>query len=328
MAAFRETDTAVTSTNATVMADGRLLVTHRVSQRGVHETAQRRGSGAAAALVRHYVGYEEWPESGFARREVARRGVALILGFGDPIDVYANGDDTEDTPRSLGAFVVGSQSGWSMTGIGGHQLGVQIELTPAGAVALFGDDVPRLSDAALPLDEVLGERGRLMVDRLAHSSTWADRLDLLDRELAGAGSGDRVSFDAIPTLPPEVTWLRRQLEASRGRARVEPLMDETGWSRRHMTERFRAALGVSPKVYARLCRFEHASFLLDGALDGFGPARTLADVAISAGYYDQSHLTRDFAALAGMTPGAYAANSSAVPEVRFVQDASGSRPSQ
>jgi AraC-like DNA-binding protein len=99
-------------------------------------------------------------------------------------------------------------------------------------------------------------------------------------------------------------------------------MDETGWSRRHMTERFRSVLGVSPKAYARLCRFEHASSLLDG-LDGSGPSRTLADVAVAAGYYDQSHLTRDFVALAGITPGAYVAGSSLVPEVRFVQDATG-----
>jgi AraC-like DNA-binding protein/uncharacterized glyoxalase superfamily protein PhnB len=296
------------------MADG-LVLTRRMSERGVHETAQRAGAGAASALVRHYVGYEEWPDSGFARREVARRGVALILGFGDPIDVYANGDEgRKSTPRSLAAFVVGNQSGWSMTGVGGHQLGVQIELTPAGARALFGGDVSHLNDAALPLDEVLGQSVCRMLDRLAASSTWPDRLDVLDQELAAACSGNGSASDVVLALPPEVSWLRRQLEDSQGRMRVEPLMDETGWSRRHMTERFRSALGVSPKTYARLCRFEHAVFLLDRIPDGTGPARTLADVAIAAGYYDQSHLTRDFVTLAGVTPGTYMAEASAVPE--------------
>ncbi len=311
------------------MAEG-LVLTRRVSERGVHETAQRGGESAAAELVRHYVGYEEWPESGFVRRELARRGVALILGFGDPIDVYANGNDNdreESTPQSLGAFVVGNQSGSSLTGIGGHQLGVQVELTPAGALALFRGEVSHLNDAALPLDEVLGERGRRLVERLADSSTWADRFDILDHELAAPGSSCGYS-ECVPALPPEVTWLRRQLEASQGRARVEPLMDETGWSRRHMTERFRSVLGVPPKAYARLCRFEHASSLLDGLLAGSGSSRTLADVAVDAGYYDQSHLTRDFVALAGMTPKAYLADASSVPEVSFVQDAPGPGPSQ
>jgi len=53
------------------MADG-LVLTRRMSERGVHETAQRAGGGAGGSVVvRHYVGYEEWPESGFLRREVA-----------------------------------------------------------------------------------------------------------------------------------------------------------------------------------------------------------------------------------------------------------------
>ena len=58
--------------------------------------AARRGA-SGAAVVRHYVGYEEWPESAFLRREVARHGVALILGFGDTMDVF------EDEVGSAGA---------------------------------------------------------------------------------------------------------------------------------------------------------------------------------------------------------------------------------
>jgi transcriptional regulator GlxA family with amidase domain len=80
-------------------------------------------------------------------------------------------------------------------------------------------------------------------------------------------------------LSPEVSWLRRQLLASGGQARVEPLMDETGWSRRHVTERFRTQLGLPPKAYARILRFQQAAGLLAGAGDG----RTLADVAIECG---------------------------------------------
>ncbi|MGA2473761.1 MAG: hypothetical protein ABSG39_09735 [Acidimicrobiales bacterium] len=53
------------------MADG-LVLTRRLSERGVHEAAQRAGGASSASVVRHYVGYEEWPESGFLRREVAR----------------------------------------------------------------------------------------------------------------------------------------------------------------------------------------------------------------------------------------------------------------
>ena len=285
------------------MADG-LVLTRRVSERGVYETAQRAG-GAGAAVVRIYVGYEEWAEAGFLRRETARHGVALILGFGDTMDVFE--DEAGSAARTLHAFVVGNQSHSSMTGVGGHQLGVQVELTPAGAMALFGT-VEELNDGVVPLDEALGGRGSHLLDRLAETPSWGARLDLLDEAL---GNGP------VPALTPEVAWLRRQLLACNGRSPVEPLMDETGWSRRYVTERFRRQLGVSPKAYARLLRFEHARALLNEKPRG----RTLADVAMEAGYYDQSHLTRDFVALAGMTPGAVATAAGLAPEVRFVQDA-------
>jgi AraC-like DNA-binding protein len=288
------------------MADG-LVVTRRVSEQGVHDWAQRAVKPESTGAVREYVGYEEWTGGGFLRREVARCGVALILAFGDQLDVHDG--EVGPEPQQLGAFVVGNQSHASMTGVAGHQLGVQVELTAAGALALLGD-VETYNDAVVPLDQALGHEGTRLVERLADAPSWTERLDVLDESFARRD---------LPALTPEVVWLRRQLVMSQGQARVEPLMDETGWSRRHVTERFRRQFGVTPKAYARLLRFGHATALLMET----APGRSLADVAMEAGYYDQSHLTRDFTAIAGMTPGAYAADAESVPGVRFVQDPKG-----
>jgi AraC-like DNA-binding protein len=285
------------------MADG-LVLTRRFSERGVHDWAQRAVDAASVGAVREYVGYEEWTDEGFLRREPARCGVALILAFGDKLDVHDG--ELRPNPRRLQAFVVGNQSHSSMTGVIGHQLGVQVELTPAGALALLGD-VEDYNDTVVALDDALGRDGSRLLEQLADAPSWECRLDLLDQSFAAC---------ELPPLAPEVLWLRQQLVAARGRARVEPLMDETGWSRRHVTERFRRQIGITPKAFARLLRFQHAT----GLLTEDWPARSLADVAMAAGYYDQSHLTRDFAALAGMTPGTYATDAKQVPDVRFVQD--------
>jgi AraC-like DNA-binding protein len=285
------------------MADG-LVLSRRVSERGIHDWAQRAVDPRSADSVREYVGYEEWTGDGFLRREVARCGVALILAFGDELDVHDGA--VGPAPQRLQAFVVGNQSHPSVTGVAGHQLGVQVELTAAGALALLGD-VEAYNDSVVPLDEALGVDGTELVDQLAEATTWEKRLDVLDASFADHD---------VPALAPEVLWLRRQLIGSQGKARVEPLMDETGWSRRHVTERFRHQLGIAPKAYARLLRFQHATTLLTEQQ----AVRSLADVATEAGYYDQSHLTRDFAAFAGITPGTYAVDAEPVPEVRFVQD--------
>lgn len=285
------------------MEDG-LVLTRRISELGVHESALRDGPDGSAAVVSRYVGYEEWERTGFVRREMARHGVALILGFGDTMEVFEG--ETDSPVRTLGAFVVGNQSHSSLTGIHGHQFGVQVELTPTGALALFGN-VEDLNDSVVPLDEALGARWTLLLERLSETASWEARLHLID---------EAIGCLELPALSPAVEWIRQHLVASKGRARVEPLMDATGWSRRHVTDRFRRQLGVSPKAYARLLRFDNATALLTNPAAG----RSLAAVAIEAGYYDQSHLNRDFVSLAGMTPGAYAGVRNLAPEVRFVQD--------
>jgi AraC-like DNA-binding protein len=243
------------------------------------------------------------------RREVARCGFALILAFGDRLDLF---DGPDGPTRSLGAFVVGPQSHATLTKVSGHQHGVQVELTDAGAVILFGS-VRELKDDVIPIVDALGSWGARLVERLGNTATWEERFCVLDQVMARPPTGGEWAANAIS---PEVVWLRRQLAATGGQAPVEPLMDETGRSRRVVTERFGAQLGVSPKAYARIVRFRRAI----GLLGGVGHGRTLADVAIECGYYDHSHFTRDCVALAGCPPSALMAESSCDPGVRFLQD--------
>lgn len=286
----------------------RTIVTRWQSDRSVHEWAVGSADGAAGRSARGYVGYEEWPTAPMVRREVARNGLALILAFGDRLEVW---DGAEKQPRSLGAFAIGNQSGSSLTCLRGHQHGVQVELTCGGALALFGK-VGELNDSAIPIDDVLGRWGSELVEKLAEASNWDERFTILDDALR-----DRTADEnGFCQLTPEVRWLRRQLIDSGGQARVEPLMDETGWSRRLVTERFRHQVGLAPKAYARVLRFTRAAALLRE----IGEGRTLADVAMECGYYDQSHFTRDFVALSGSTPGDYVAESGGEPGVSFLQD--------
>lgn len=71
-----------------------------------------------------------------------------------------------------------------------------------------------------------------------------------------------------------------------------------GWSRQHLARRFRDELGLSPKLAARIVRFERARKMIQSAM----PRPPLADVALACGYFDQAHLNRDFVRLAGCTP--------------------------
>ena len=98
-----------------------------------------------------------------------------------------------------------------------------------------------------------------------------------------------------PTTTPEVEYALARLKATRGAASIEAIASELAWSRRHLSARFREAVGLPPKALARLIRIEHAA---QRVRDG----TPLADIAYESGYADQSHFNRDFRELVGCTP--------------------------
>jgi AraC-like DNA-binding protein len=88
-----------------------------------------------------------------------------------------------------------------------------------------------------------------------------------------------------------------RLHATGGRVRIGELARETGWSARHLGTVLRRETGLAPKAAARVVRFDRAR--REVARRG---GRDLAAVAAVAGYADQSHLDREFRALAGLPP--------------------------
>ncbi|MBO0792853.1 MAG: AraC family transcriptional regulator [Ktedonobacteraceae bacterium] len=101
----------------------------------------------------------------------------------------------------------------------------------------------------------------------------------------------------------DVVFLRTVLERlydTRGHIRMSELAADCGLSLRQLERRFKQCIGVSPKVFARLLRFEA---LRDSLIQG--PGTSLADVASHFGYQDQAHVIHEFKRWAGCTPMAF-----------------------
>jgi AraC-like DNA-binding protein len=225
------------------------------------------------------------------RRELPGEDVVLVLNLGDPMIVRKPGSDGE----RCSSFAAGLSRGPSITETSGSQRGVQVDLTPIGARMLFGLPMDQLADRALDVGDVLGRLGEWMVDRMATSPAWEGRFELLDRVI-----GARL---ATTPGPAPATWRAwRRLRETGGTVRVDALARVLGMSRRHLAETFRRDVGVPPKTFARIVRFRAARSRL-----GDDPGSSLATVAAMSGYYDQSHLDREFRDLAGMTPTEYRA---------------------
>ncbi|WP_301127429.1 helix-turn-helix domain-containing protein [Streptomyces cacaoi] len=242
---------------------------------------------APAAPPGPLVGYREPVEEGVLVRRFPSSRVLLVVAFGDPVRVGADGDAPA---RPLHSLVAGLQEETRVLGVGGSQHGVRLWLSPLTAYSLLGAPMHLVSNAYTELADLWGPRSARLTEQLAAAEDWAARFALLTSALA------RLRAEG-PQPDPAVAYAWRQLTATAGTARVGALAERVGVSRRHLVRRFRQQVGLPPKTVARLLRFERAGALLRSG------GRTLAEVAAQAGYADQSHLTRDVREFTGVPAG-------------------------
>lgn len=168
-----------------------------------------------------------------------------------------------------------------------------IRFRAAGITPFVATPAAELTDGIVALEDIWGGRAREIRERLRACPDTGARIGLIDQlleaQLHRSSGGD-----------PLVRAATRLAEQADGRVDVTALVDATGLGRRQFERRFLAVVGVPPKTACRVMRFQGALSQLTRA-----PSTALSRLALDSGYHDQAHFTREFKALAGVTPGAY-----------------------
>jgi AraC-like DNA-binding protein len=194
--------------------------------------------------------------------------------------------------RLRGGVFQGASAAALLRGTGDAADVVGVHFRPGGAAALFGGAAVEASGQSIALTDFPGDWAGLR-ERLLSEPAPARRLALLAEALAAPAT--RAVAD------PLVDAVLQALHATPTLARIDALRALAGLGPTRFIARFHARVGLTPKRYARVLRFG----VLLPTLARCGP-RDWAQVAAGAGYFDQSHLIREFRQLAGITPGAYA----------------------
>lgn len=195
--------------------------------------------------------------------------------FGTPVHAHAIGP-----LRRVGAPAGGARP---------EMIGVYFE--PGSTSALLQVPAVELTDQVVDLGDLWGSRGARLAEDLADLNE-AERVDRLEAVLI-----DRLRQTPVPRLRVDVTGLARWVRAEPTSMTVQRLADAAGVSRQHLTRVFRQGIGVSPKRYCRLARFQ-AGLIYAGA----GAGVQWAQVAAELGYADQSHMIAEFRELSSLTP--------------------------
>lgn len=227
---------------------------------------------------------------GHAREHVVPSGtLELVVNLHDDEFRICDRADPQRCRHFPGAMVSGAYGRFFVIDTRAHASIVGVHFRPGGAQSFIGAPAGALADTHVELATLWGRAaaGELR-ERLCAAATVAERFQLLEQALVQRLHRPARRHGAVPVAVHALTGAGVTVGALAGRLDL---------SRRRLIEVFTAEIGMAPKRFARVRRFQRALAL----------ARRLAApewgrIALQCGYFDQSHLIREFLELSGFSP--------------------------
>jgi AraC-like DNA-binding protein len=170
-----------------------------------------------------------------------------------------------------------------------------VKFRPGGFGAFTGADVGAWTDRVVGLAAAFGDRADALVREVLPLESDADRAAVVDEFLLARVPGRDRRYD-------EVLAVVRAIQDDPTLTTVELAARRHAMSERTLQRLFRRYVGVGPKWVLQRARLHDAVDRIDT-----GRVTDLATLALELGWFDQAHFTRDFTALVGQSPAAYAA---------------------
>lgn len=234
-------------------------------------------------------GYAEWQAPAGLRGSVACLWASVVSRDGVRSSLVLP-DACSDLiwEQGVGAHVAGPDTGPVVAEAWPGAVFIGVRFRPAAGGQVLGLPLSELRDRRVPLADLVGDAARRLPATLSPAEAAAAVLDVAGTLIADSSPDRAISAAAALLRDPA--------------ARAEEVAERVGLSERQFRRRSHAAVGYGPKTLQRILRFQGFVRRLDA---GVVPP-DLAALAAAAGYADQPHLTRECAALSGLTPRALA----------------------
>jgi AraC-like DNA-binding protein len=192
-----------------------------------------------------------------------------------------------------GCVVSGPRSQFFVIDTEGESATIGVHFKPGGAFPFLKVPPCELANQSVALECLWGSGSSRMRERLLSAGTPPEKFRQLETCLLEQISEPlehhaAVNFALCKFLHPTPLMS------------VADVVEQVGFSQRYFIQLFAGEVGLTPKVFSRVCRFQKAiqSAHTRGDVDW-------AEVALSCGYYDQAHFIHDFQSFAGITPSSY-----------------------
>jgi AraC-like DNA-binding protein len=200
------------------------------------------------------------------------------------------GQPSRPTPP---AQIIGARSTYEIIHTSDLACIIGLAFQPGGFPAIVGAPADLFANRSIDLFDLWGALAASLRDQLRELPTPEARLACLEAFL----SRQLVSHSSRPKLAPHpaIHFAIEKFNRAPRAASVAEVARSTGWSERRFSQIFREQVGLSPKVWCRIQRFQRAVRQLHAGADVPWP-----ELALDCGYYDQSHFANEFRAFSGI----------------------------
>lgn len=219
--------------------------------------------------------------------------LAFSLSDG-PISALA--DPTGDGGGIAPSLLIGIRSRFGVIDTAKLRSAMRVVFRPGGAHALLKMPADAFHDKNVSLDLIWGSMVRTLRDRLRSASDPAQKFQILEGALLSRVN-ERIQLNSA------VRYALLQFARRPEIPMVRELAQEAGLSRRRFAQLFREQIGLTPKLYCRIQRFQNALKQIAA-----GASVDWAQLALEAGYCDQAHLVHEFRDFSGLSPSAFLAS--------------------
>lgn len=196
------------------------------------------------------------------------------------------------------SVVVGMQSEYSIIDTAPQASMIGVAFKPGGASPFFKCPANELQEAHVPLESLWGAGASDLRDRLQEAQTPADKFRILEQFLI-----HRVVRPL--ELHPAVIYALSEFQGVARLRTISQVVDQMGFSARRFIQLFHESVGLTPKLFCRIFRFQEVLRILSD-----GHEINWAEIALNCGYFDQAHFIHDFRSFSGIHPTAYLAHRS------------------
>jgi AraC-like DNA-binding protein len=227
--------------------------------------------------------------------------MALIINLWENRTRVYDADDPRKFTTFDGSIVVGVYSAFTVIDTDEQRATAGVAFRPGGAFPFLNLPAGQLQDSNASLADLWGRQAASdLREQLLAAHSPQQKFKILEHAFLS-----RMNAPVEPTHPA-VSFAVANFR-HRPQRPIAAITDQIGLSDRHFIQLFSQHVGLTPKLFCRVQRFQQvlrnivSTSATDSVIDW-------TQIALTCGYFDQSHFIHDFRAFSGINPTTYVAN--------------------